>query len=386
MLSDSLSLHSFLHQFPKADLHYHLLGGVRMDTMLQFARKYSVELTEQQARSYYRAFRCESGMTRGGATAQTLLYQLMREPEDYQQVIEEVADDAHACGVRYIEALWNPVRCQLAYGDVVQALAAGIDRARQRTGVMIRLVACIGREQSDKEALSTLENVLNLPHPYVLGLGLDCASGEVTKDCYRAIAQRVHKEKIRLSAHFSSGDQCWRDIEAAVETLQVDRVDHGYSAIESEALVRYCAGHGVAFTVAPSNTYFVKKWPDREQWQTKHPIRAMATAGMTIIPCTDGWHLHDISSAECYRIMVEELGFDLDDVRQMMINSLESSWLDDKILEEWVQQWPLAFDGLRARLIWEPELCWRKVDYWKSLKQARNSGIETPKTIEAYYK
>ncbi|GAL03331.1 adenosine deaminase [Photobacterium aphoticum] len=34
MASDTLSLSAFYHQFPKADLHYHLLGGVRLETML----------------------------------------------------------------------------------------------------------------------------------------------------------------------------------------------------------------------------------------------------------------------------------------------------------------------------------------------------------------
>ncbi|OED40311.1 hypothetical protein ACH42_16845 [Endozoicomonas sp. (ex Bugula neritina AB1)] len=370
MLSDSLSINSFFYQFPKADLHYHLLGGVRLETMLDLARKYSVELTEQEARSYYREFRSESGVTRGGATAQTLLYLLMREPEDYLRVVQEIAEDAKANSVRYIEAFWNPVRCQVDYKTVIKALALGIERAEQRTGVVIRLVACIGREQSNEEALSTLSLVLNHSHQHVVGIGLDCKSGEVTRECYRAIAQRVKGTDIRLSAHFSSGEQEWQDIEAAIEQLEVDRIDHGYSAIDNEVLTKYCAGQGITFTVAPSNTYFVKKWPDREQWKTNHPTRAMAQAGMTIIPCTDGWHLHDISSAECYRIMVEELGFDLDDVRQMMINSLEGAWIDNDLRQQWLQQWQSEFDQLRNRLTWEPELCWRKVDYVNSLSKA----------------
>ena len=374
MLSDSLSLNSFFYQFPKADLHYHLLGGVRMETMLDFARKYSVELTEQEARSYYRAFRSESGVTRGGATAQTLLYLLMREPEDYLRVIQEIAEDAKACNVRYIEAFWNPIRCQVDYETVLKAMTAGIEYAEKRTGVVIRLVACVGREQSDEEAMSTLSNVLNHAHPYLVGIGLDCKQGEVTRNCYQAIAQRIKETDIRLSAHFSSGDQCWEDVQVAVEQLQVDRIDHGYAVIGNDKLAKYCAGQGIAFTVAPSNTYFVKKWPVREQWQTSHPARSMAKSGITIIPCTDGWHLHDISSAECYRIMVEELGFDLDDVRQMMVNTLQAAWVDENTGKEWLENWVADFDQLRERLAWEPELSWRKVDYMKHYYSARSVG------------
>ncbi len=363
MLSDSLSLNAFFHKFPKADLHYHLLGGVRMTTMLDFARKYSVELSEQEARSYYRAYSPESGMTRGGATAQTLLYLLMREPEDYLRLIQEIAEDARECNVRYIEAFWNPVRCQIDYQTVVNAMAAGIKQAEERTGVVIRLVACIGREQSDEEAMKTLGNVLSHSKTCVAGIGLDCKPGEVTRGCYKAIAQRIENTDLKLSVHFSSGDQSSEDIRKAIEHLHASRIDHGYSVIESETLTRFCAGQGISFTVAPSNTYFVKKWPVREQWQSSHPARAMAKSGLTIAPCTDGWHLHDINSAECYRIMVEELGFDLDDVRQMMLNTLEGSWIDKERRQTWLQEWAKEYDRLRGLLRWEPELSWRKVNY-----------------------
>ena len=111
----SITLDQFYHQFPKIDLHYHLLGGVRLETMLDFAHKYNVELSEFDAKCYYRAHQAETGIAKGGIEALTLLYKLMREPEDYIRVLTEVAEDALACGVRYIETFWNPSDTELTY-------------------------------------------------------------------------------------------------------------------------------------------------------------------------------------------------------------------------------------------------------------------------------
>lgn len=105
-----LSFTEFLHRFPKVDLHYHLLGGVRLDTMRALAAKYQHPLTGHEAKTYYRAYLAETGEARGGIAALTLLYSLMREPEDYRRVLTEVAEDAHAIGIRYIETFWNPSR------------------------------------------------------------------------------------------------------------------------------------------------------------------------------------------------------------------------------------------------------------------------------------
>ena len=55
-MSKDLTLSDFLRLMPKAELHYHLLGGVRMQTMLDLAAKYEEPISEKDAKSYYRAF------------------------------------------------------------------------------------------------------------------------------------------------------------------------------------------------------------------------------------------------------------------------------------------------------------------------------------------
>ena len=70
----SLTLSQFLKEIPKAELHYHLLGGVRLETMLDLAHKYGVPLTEKEAKSYYRAYAHENEVMKGGIAALNFLY------------------------------------------------------------------------------------------------------------------------------------------------------------------------------------------------------------------------------------------------------------------------------------------------------------------------
>ena len=262
MSLDSLSLNSFFHLFPKADLHYHLLGGVRLQTMLDLADKYGADLSEAEAKSYYREFSRETGVTRGGLSAQTLMYnQLLQQPEDFTRLVLEVAQDARDCNVRYIEVLWNPFKSAPEHKAVVDALAEGIRLAEEQTGVIIRMIACINREQSDEQALATARTILDNPHPYILGIGLDCHPDNVARGCYKTIATELKQKGLKVSAHFSSGGdhQHWQDIEEAIKVLDVDRIDHGYSIVHNEEFAKECAARGIAFTVAPSNTPLPEK-------------------------------------------------------------------------------------------------------------------------------
>jgi len=368
---NSLTLSDFYHQFPKADIHYHLLGGVRLRTMLDFARKYGVELPESEAKCFYRAHQHETGKVKGGIEALTLLYSLMREPADYFRVLVEVAEDAHACGVRYIETFWNPTdiatnnaaindqtinNTAMSYAAVTDALSEAIDLVEREKGLIIRLIPSINREKSPETAVKMVEEMIAYPHPYVLGIGIDYKEHNAGVEKFWKAYRLAQQHNYRLTAHCSEFGLHWRNVETGVEMIKVDRIDHGYTIIENPELTAKYAKAGIPFTVIPSNTYYFRQWPEYQDWSQNHPIRTMAKAGLNITPCTDDWHIHNTTSANCYRVMVEDFGFDLDSIRQMMLNSIDASWIAEEQKQQWQTDWANEFDRLRARLISEPEI------------------------------
>ncbi len=352
----SLTLNEFYHQFPKADLHYHLLGGVRLETMLSLAEKYDVELSELEAKCYYRAHQHETGKVKGGIEALTFLYQLMREPQDYYRVLTEVAQDAYACGVRYIETFWNPSDTPIPYHIVNQALVKAIDDVELETGMVIRLIPSINREKSPEQAVEMVRDMLACPHDYVLGIGIDYKEHNAPVENFWKAYRLAAEHGYRLTAHCSEFGLHWRNVETGIELIQADRIDHGYSVVDNPVLMHKYAQEGVPFTAIPSNTYYFNQWPEHKDWCEKHPIRSMAKAGMNIIPCTDDWHIHNTTSANCYRVMVEDFGFDLGSLRQMMINSIHACWMPEKIKQQWLQSWCSEFDLLRQTLTAEPQI------------------------------
>jgi adenosine deaminase len=354
--STPITLNQFYDQFPKADLHYHLLGGVRLETMIFLANKYGFELTEHEAKCYYRAHQHETGIAKGGIEALTFLYELMREPEDYFRVLVEVAEDAHACGVRYIETFWNPSDTKLSYQTVTEALASAIEQVENEMGLIIRLIPSINREKSPETAVDMVEEMINFPHSYVLGIGIDYKEHNAPVEHFWKAYTLAKQHNYKLTAHCSEFGLHWRNVETGLELLNIDRVDHGYTIIDNPQLTSKYAEEGIPFTVIPSNTYYLKKWPIHSEWAEKHPIRAMAKAGINLIPCTDDWHIHNTTSANCYRVLVEDFGFDLTSLRHMMINSIQASWAPENVKQKWVKEWGLEFDRLRAALIEQPQI------------------------------
>lgn len=285
-----------------------------------------------------------------------MLYTLLRNARDYARVLGEVAEDAHATGIRYLELFWNPSDACLPYAAVNAALIDACDAAERERGIVIRLIPSINREKSPEEALAMVQAMLAHPHPYVLGIGIDYREQQAPVEGFWKAYRLARAQGYRLTAHCSEFGLHWRNVETGLELIGLDRIDHGYTLVENPELAARYAALGVPFTVAPSNTYYLTQWPDPEQWRMNHPIRKMAQLGLCIVPCTDDWHIHNTDGAEMYRVMLEEFGFDLEGIRQCMLNGIEACWAPEALKARWRQDWPQEFDQLRAALEAEPEI------------------------------
>ena len=350
----SLSLNQFYRAIPKLDLHYHLLGGVKLSTMQSLAKKYNVELSEEDARSYYREYQVPGAKRKGGIEALTFLYQVMQEVVDYQAVVMEVAEAAQECGLRYIETFWNPSDCPMSYEKLNLALIEAADLAFKKFGVTIRFIPSINRETSPEIAVAMIEEVTRYSHPYVLGVGIDYKEQNAPVENFWKTYRIAEQNGLKKAAHCSEFGLHWRNVETGVELIGCDRIDHGYTIVDNPELTNKYAKSGIPFTVIPSNTYYLSLWPDKAEWQKNQPIRQMAKAGLNIIPCTDDWYIHNTDSANCYRVMVEELGFDLDGIRLMIENSIDAAWVSNEQKQIWKTEWLTEYDDLRAQLKHEP--------------------------------
>jgi adenosine deaminase len=71
----------------------------------------------------------------------------------------------------------------------------------------------------------------------------------------------------------------------------------------------------------------------------------MSALGLKLHPNTDDPTLHNVSPAGAWELMYSHLGYDIDDLRAMMLNGVDGSWADDD-QRPWRAAWPAEFDGL----------------------------------------
>ena len=93
---------------------------------------------------------------------------------------------------------------------------------------------------------------------------------------------------LKTTAHAGEFGCAWTHVRTAVEVLQVDRIDHGYTVIDEPAYARQLAERGLVFTVVPTNSYYLRALP-RERWALDHPIRSLQCGQSTPLQCIHAW-------------------------------------------------------------------------------------------------
>src|SRR3982074_713536 len=134
---------AFLQRLPKAELHCHLDGSVRPATLLELAREYGVPMPADtpQALAHHMFVRdarhLEDYLTRFDVTLS-----VMQSARSLERVTAELAEDAAADGVRYIEVRYAPLLNQqggLSLEEAVEAPMRALVRAERALGITGRL-------------------------------------------------------------------------------------------------------------------------------------------------------------------------------------------------------------------------------------------------------
>src|SRR5262245_8800853 len=135
-----------LRRLPKAELHCHLDGSVRPETLIELGREYRQPMPAPNAdalRDYMRvddARHLEDYLARFHVTLS-----VMQTADALDRIAYELAVDAARDGVRYIEVRYAPVlntERGLSLGEAVEAPLRGLARAEREGGAIGRVIVC----------------------------------------------------------------------------------------------------------------------------------------------------------------------------------------------------------------------------------------------------
>jgi len=269
--------------YPKIELHVHLEGTVRPQTLLDMARRNHLPLpaaTIEEIAGLYQ-YRDFDHFIR----TWVLTTNVTRRADDFRQILVDSAAEAGAHGAVYIEGCITPGdRAQrgVNWGEILSGYSDGIQEAKERYGVEVRLTPEIARGDPPELAEQTTKYAIAYRDRGVVGLGLGGLEAQHPADAYAPFFRRARDAGLGSVPH--AGEVMGRaSIRSALHLLGADRIRHGIRAVEDAALVAELVDRGTVLDVCLTSnlrTGVVPKLAD-------HPLPALIDAGIRCSLSTD---------------------------------------------------------------------------------------------------
>jgi adenosine deaminase len=309
---------------PTAELHLHIEGTLEPELAFDLARRNRVQLRHPDLESLRRAY-----SFRDLQSFLDLYYELtevLQQPQDFTDLADAYLARAAAQGVRHAEVFVDP-QAHTGRGVplevVMDGLAEAFRTAEERHGVSARLIVCFLRDRDPEEA-EALVPLLRPWHGLVIGVGLDSAEVGFPPELFARAYARAADDGLHRVAHAGEeGPPAY--VWSALDSLGVERVDHGIRSGEDPSLVARLREEQIALTVCPLSNVALRAVPDL----AAHPLRRMLDAGLRATVNSDdpayfGGYLHDNTAA-----VSEALGLGAAERRLLAENSFRASFLPD---------------------------------------------------------
>jgi adenosine deaminase len=313
-------------RLPKAELHVHLDGSLRPETLIELARDAGAPLPSTDPGAIRRfmlvdhAQNLEEFLRKFDTTIAVL-----QTPEAIERVAWEMCEDARRDHLRYLEVRYCPelsTRGGLSLDEVIEAELRGLKRGEHDFGVITRMINCSLRHYTPDVSFRIAEASVRFRDQGVVAF--DLAGGEAGRPCgLHADAFDLAQEG-RLAITVHAGEAAGAEsIAEAIDLCHADRIGHGTRLYEDARLRDYVRDRRIALEInITSNlqTHAVKL-------AAAHPVRDYFDRGLNVTLCTDSWLMCGVSLTDEYWLAHTALGFTRTEIDRMILNGFESAFL-----------------------------------------------------------
>lgn len=342
-----------IHAIPKSDLHCHLDGSLRLSTLLDLARRDGIDLGAADEASL-------KALLRAGEPCDDLVHYLkafdvtcrvLQTEAALERAAFELAEDAAAENVRYLEVRYSPIlhtREGLRLDQVVNAVLDGLKRAERlydvRTGVIICGIRNIGPETS----LRLAELAVAFKNRGVVGFDLAGAEENYPAKDHSEAFRLILNNNINCTIH--AGEAYGPEsIAQAIHYCGAHRIGHGTRLKENGDLLNYVNDHRIPLEVCVSSNVQTRSAESFE----RHPFKFYLDLGLRVTLNTDNRLITDTTVSKEYHLAATRYRLSVEELRWVVVNGFKSAFLpfrDKKLLLRRVNEdFDAALEGERQR-------------------------------------
>ena len=351
-----------IKRMPKVELHDHLDGGLRAETVIDLAGRAGVELPSVDPGELAAWFR------RGADRKSLALYLegfaytvgVMQDAEAIERVAREAIEDLAADNVVYAELRFAPILLTAKGLDMraaIEAALRGFEAGRRKTRTDWGLILCAMRTMDSAVSLETAKLAVEYRDRGVVGF--DLAGDEKGHPPKRHLAafQHIREGNFNITIHAGEAygpESIWQ----ALQTCGAHRIGHGTRLAEDLAsadgristmgrLGAYVRDRRVPLECCLSSNVQTGAASSYEE----HPFGLFYRNGFRVALCTDNRLMSGTSQSKEMALASRHFDLTLSDLEKLVTNAMKSSFAPyDQRLHVIYDRIKPGFSALRGKM------------------------------------
>jgi adenosine deaminase len=317
-----------VHALPKVELHRHLEGSLRLETLYEVGLQMGVEAplgSLEELAAHVQMTRQDPQDLMVFLEKFGILRRFYLDEYMLRRTVRESIEDAAADNIRYLELRFTPNSWargkDFSVGEVVRWACEEAQTASKANRIKVGLIVSINRHEGVEAGRASLQAALDY-RPAVVGLDLAGKEPGFPTRPFMQLFREAKRMGLGITVH--AGE--WEgpaNVRDAIETVKADRIGHGARIVEDSATAQLAREQGIYFEVCPTSNIQTGVVGMLEH----HPFIDMRYLDLPITINTDDPSIHQIVLTDEYVLAMEVWKLNLRDLHQLIVTAARAAFL-----------------------------------------------------------
>ena len=323
----------YIKKVPKAELHLHIEGSFEPELMFEIALRNKIEIpyaSIEDLKKAYQFSNLQDFLDIYYAGANVLIYE-----QDFYDLTMAYFKQCAKENVLHTEIMFDPqthTKRGIAFSTIINGIQRAREEAETQFGISSLLIMSYLRHLSEEDAFETLRQSLPYKH-LIKAVGLDSSEkGNPPSKFQKVFEASIIEGYVPVAYAGEEGPAEY--IYEALDLLKVARIDHGNNCLSDSKLVDRLVQEKMALTVCPLSNTALRN----VDHLNNHPLKKMLDLGLKVTVNSDDPAYFGGYLTQNYISCIEALDLSLDEVKQLVRNSFEYSFLSEQEKKKFLER------------------------------------------------
>ncbi|WP_320047991.1 adenosine deaminase [uncultured Ilyobacter sp.] len=323
-----------IKSLPKIELHCHLDGSIRPESVIAIAKKDGIELPtydldkiKEQMIAPIDCKNLEEYLTRFDLPGL-----VMQSKENLIRVTSELMEDAAKENVKYIEIRFAPqlhIHKGLTVEEVISSVIEGMKVGEERFEIKGNLILCCMRNFTVERAFEVVEKGKAFLGRGVVGIDLCASEDRGFCEVFQEPIKLAKKYGYRITIH-AGETGVGGNVSDAVELLGAERIGHGVIIRECPEAYEMIKKREITLEMCPTSNVQTKA----VNGLSDHPVYRFLKDGIKVTLNTDNRTVSDTSLGKEINLVSKEFGMAYEEYKKIYHNSVKASFASETLKDE----------------------------------------------------